>query len=1049
MSIKQSATPEEMLRNTISGEAPLALLRKRVDVIALLGFLGLSVFSLRRVLVTSAPVAFHDLAPMYRLGQLLRPYDFPWDYKSNLGSPNMLTGNALYNLPLIGLSWVLGSAVIGHKILLVLLMTFAGFGFYLAFTYLTRSRMAGFAAGLYSMVNPFILERWSYGHNTMLLAYMIMAFAVFFCFKVVSEGDWKSVVACGLLLSMLIATSPHIAYLFIFFMLLYTGFSLIFSKKVSWVERVSLSGMQLSLIFGLAIAATLPFLYQMMRVSLPVYSVRPEEAVLMVSITDVKVAIFPSMALVALIVVFLVFHGRRHDSTGIFSISSLIRLHRWQYSFFLALGLFSMLVCLLVCQPLTPVYHWLFNNVPGFWMFREVNKLFLLTVLSLAFFLGLVAEGLRHFLARSSRTMHDAVAILLISLIILVPSWPFLTGDVGGKVRTVEIPEHYEELEAWFSSQEGDFRVAFFPPAVWATTYDWAPIWFLDPLVALQAKPTVELKSEFDLTSSASLTRWIYTTLYSNRTREWGKLLGLLGVKYVILRLDADMPSYRHDLARFSLENTLTAWENQRGLSFEKTIDSLLIYSNPHQLPHIYQAEGFSLVVGNRRTLLSLHHSGFTLYESPAVFLEDEIDSTSLLIRDARYIFFQGNPYWTLLASSLGEKYIVKPWLHASISANPCDKWVTDDLMWHYFNGDLNVAPDGYIYTEGLNTIALPLKVEESGDYRILAQVFDGLPDSQGIKFTVNNIISYTFTPSRYSEGFYQWVEIGRLTINDQSMIQISGLGGPNAVSKLALVPEEAIKEIEGNVSEQLRGSDAHLIYLFDDYSWSYDPGALIINPEASNGRLIALSSSSIETRFHVFRNAVYTLTLRLHSSSEDAVLTVHFDDHLERVKVGKASTMVDLDPIGLKRGNHTIKIEVEKGDVRLDLAILSSGISDPESPSSTCRDPDDVGYHMFSGSEYLIDGAKNYLVFLEAGGDYWRLYGGEGEVAPLCAFGYACLFQLSEQGQLSLRYLGLKYLKEGFLLALPVFTFVALGLKFLIVRRPSPHRSASKSQDR
>ncbi len=1032
----------------MEGEAPLALLRKRVDVIVLLGFLGLSMFSLRSVLITSDPVAFHDLAPMYRLGQLLRPYDFPWDYKSNLGSPNMLTGNAIYNLPLIGLSWVLGSVVLGHKTLLVLLMAFAGFGFYLAFTYLTRSRTAGFAAGLYSMVNPFMLERWSYGHNTMLLAYMIMAFAVFFYFKVVREGDWRSVVACGLLLGLLIATSPHIAYLFIFFMLLYTGFSFIFSEKVSWVERISLSGMQLDLIFGLAIAATLPFLYQIMRVSLPVYTVRPEEAVLMVSPTDVKVAIFPSMALVAVIAVFLVFRGSGHDSTNIFSISSLIRLHRWQYLFFLALGLFSMLVCLLVCQPLTPVYHWLFNNVPGLWMFREVNKLFLLTFLSIAFFLGLVAEGLRHFLAKGSRTMHDVVAILLISLIILVPSWPFLTGDVGGKVRTVEIPEHYKELEAWLSSREGDFRVAFFPPAVWATTYDWAPIWFLDPLVALQAKPTVEMKSEFDLTSSASLTRWIYTTLYSNRTCEWGRLLGLLGVRYVILRMDADMPSHRHDLARFSLENTLTAWENQRSLSFEKTIDSLLIYRNPHQLPHMYQAEGFSLVVGNRRTLLSLHYLGFTLYESPAVFLEDEIDSTNLLIRDARYIFFQGNPYWTLLASSLGEKYVIKPWLHASISANPCDKWVTDDLIWCYFNGDLNVAPDGYIYTEGPNTISIPLKVEKSGDYRVLAQVFDGLPDSQGVRFTVGNIISYTFAPSRYSEGSYKWVEIGRLAIADQSMIQISGLGGPNAVSKIALVPEEAIEEIEGNVSEQLRGSDAYLIYLFDDYSWSYDSGALIVDPEASNGRLIALSSSNIETGFHVFRNDVYTLTLRFQSSTEDAVLRVHFDDHLERVEVGEASTMVDLAPIELKRGNHTIKVEVEKGDVRLDLAVLSSGISDPEPPSGTCRDPDDVGYRMLSGSEYLIDGAKNYLVFLEAGGDYWRLYGSEGELTPLCAFGYACLFQLNEKGQYSLRYLGLKYLKEGFLLALPVFTFVALGLK-LIATRSSPQRRASKSQDR
>ena len=83
------------------------------------------------------------------------------------------------------------------------------------------------------------------------------------------------------------------------------------------------------------------------------------------------------------------------------------------------------------------------------------------------------------------------------------------------------------------------FRIAFFPPAVWATTYTWASRWFLDPDVALQAKPTVEIKSEQDLTQSASLTRWVYTALYSNRTSNWGKLLSILGVKYLILQTDA------------------------------------------------------------------------------------------------------------------------------------------------------------------------------------------------------------------------------------------------------------------------------------------------------------------------------------------------------------------------------------------------------------------------------------------------------------------------------------------------------------------------------
>ena len=68
--------------------------------------------------------------------------------------------------------------------------------------------------------------------------------------------------------------------------------------------------------------------------------------------------------------------------------------------------------------------------------------------------------------------------------------------------------------------------------------------------------------------------------------------------------------------------------------------------------------------------------------------------------------------------------------------------------MWYIYNGDLNVAPDGYIYTEGANTITVPLNVKQTGDYCVLAQVYDGLPDSQGISFTIDDGVNYVFKPT-------------------------------------------------------------------------------------------------------------------------------------------------------------------------------------------------------------------------------------------------------------------------------------------------------------
>jgi hypothetical protein len=124
-----------------------------------------------------------------------------------------------------------------------------------------------------------------------------------------------------------------------------------------------------------------------------------------------------------------------------------MRACRRQILFFAALGLFSVLLVLLATEPLSPIYFWLFNNLPGLLMFREVNKFFLLTVLSVGFFIGLAAEGLKRCMRRCSSIGRNVLPLLLVSLIVSASSWQFLTGDMGGNIGTVEIPEGYREFE--------------------------------------------------------------------------------------------------------------------------------------------------------------------------------------------------------------------------------------------------------------------------------------------------------------------------------------------------------------------------------------------------------------------------------------------------------------------------------------------------------------------------------------------------------------------------------------------------------------------------
>jgi hypothetical protein len=1024
----------------------------KIHLLALLIFVAISVFSLRTFFINNEPVAFHDFAPIYRFDQLLRPYDFPWDHKSNLGSPSLLTGNAVYNLPLIGMSMFFGDVAFGGKVLLVLLMGLSGLGFYLAFSYLLKSKTAGFAAGLYMMFNPFTFIRWASGHNTVLLAYMVLSFAVFFFFKVTKESGRLNILVCGLLTALMIYASPQVAYLFILFALLYFVFDLAFSARTGIGKRIMARGAQMGFILVVAVVAAFPFFYQLIMVNLPVYSTRAEEATATFSSTDVIESIIPQAALVAFIISVFFIMWWRSGLTKLYrwwknnsiedSSSFLIKVGRQQILFFAVLGLLSVIIILFVIPPFTPVYYWLYDNLPGFGMFREVNKFFLISVLCLAFFVGLIADGLKNYLSRakSSLLMRKVLPVLLISLIISASSWQFVTGDIGGAVGTAKIPTQYQDFNSWLSSQDGNFRIAFFPPANWATNYSWAPTLFLNPYVALQAKPTVELKIEQDLTQSSNFVRWIYTTLYSNRTSDWGKLLSLLGVKYLIVQLDADMRSDRADLSAFSLANTLASLSSPSDLQLEKNFTSVLIYENPNPIPLIYQSNGLCIVTGDRRTLLSLNTMNFNFTQNPLVFLDDNFGPAASLVGDANYIVFQGDPYWNMLLYFLGVNCVVKPWNFAPLSVNPEDKWVSGDLMWPLFNGDLNVAGDGYIYTEGANTINVPIKVQNAGDYRIVIQVYDGLPDSQGVSFKVDSGPSFIVKPSVSTDGAYKWIDLGILNLNSQSKIQISSLGGPAAISKIAVIPENAVEEVAQNVSKALQTSLAQEVYIFDDRSWKYNDNATIVNPAANDGRLIALSISSAETGFHTFNDGNYTLTLTFQSSSIVSSVKVHFDNSVWNATVGNGLdgfANVAIGPVELGQGYHNITIEAQTGDPRFTLATLTYNMGTDESGYDSSTGLDVPNYIMISGSEYLVNATARYLTFLEAGNTYWRLIGFDGEAThPIAAFNYGSVFPIENSGQYTLRYLGLGYVEVSSLVALVLLAIIMLALKFMPFRR-------------
>jgi hypothetical protein len=1033
---------------------------------ALLIYVFLSFFSFR-LIFSDGCVATNDLAPLYKFEQLFRPFEFPWDSLSGLGTAQFAVDNIVYNVPWILWSTVTGSAVLSYKLFFCINLALAGFGFFLVFPRLTQlmSKVGAFVAGLSYMFNPWVLDRIIYGHNTIILGYAILPYALFFYVEALQKVDVKHILICGMLSSLLLLAKVHMAYFFFILIFFHSLFYVLIGVKKAFRQRLIKQLFVVISIFALTIAVSFPILYHMAKVNIPLYVVREEE-------TAYYAVNFSSLTLWDLLYVFL------GVSLILWAIKALKKESHIPYYSPFVLCLFCLCVLGIILAngsvwPTTSLYAFLFNYLPGFFIFTEANRFLFFPVVAIAFFLGCFvdrsfvynrtlfpANSIGFFLKQVKRLFAPNLPVLVLLILMFSSTWQFFTGDVNGKLKPTSIPSYYEELDTWLRTQEGDFRVAFMPPACWATEYSWASQRFIDPISALPARPTIVLRSERDTTLASSFIRWAYSSIYQNKTAYWGKLLGLMGVKYVIVRRDADLEP-RDDLKQFNLENTLKILPNQGDLVLEKQLGSLLIYENPYCLPHISSAEGLSLVAGDRRTLITLSYlPSFDFGECPLAFLDNNIPLLELL-PDVKSIIIEGDRYWDFMLSCVDESCIIRPWEHVKASINERVQWIRGDYSWYFYGGDLNVAPDNYVMTKGNNSIVLSFVAQKPDIYKVLVQVFETpRPDFKGIKCKVddNGEVAIRNTMRCLDESF-RWLTIGDYELNAGShYINVTSLGGAAAISKIAVIPISSISVIERNLFKGLDGLNVSITHIFDDYSWVSESSSKLqisLNPNYSDGMAIRLTKGKIDADFYVFKSGNYVPLIRiLNEEPEVSALKFSVDNSSEvfYVAPNSSASFQQLNPIMLERGHHSISLTTNENysSFLVDSVILhragDSGDAEcvcarahsTSAPVNVQPPKSSINYTRRSGSLYEVyrgNAHMNFITFLEAYTENWQLEGEGWKKAPFILYGYANAFQIdgSELGNnFNLVYLGLVYVKQGFVISILLTVAIIAAIKVI-----------------
>ena len=134
--------------------------------------------------------------------------------------------------------------------------------------------------------------------------------------------------------------------------------------------------------------------------------------------------------------------------------------------FFALIGLLGAFLAKGMNEPFGNVYLWLYEYIPGFIMFRDPTKFYLLVVLSYSVLIPFSVYSIYKWLGRSFTSFRMTLPLLFLVFTILYFIFlirPVFLGELGGTFRKHEVPKEYALLKDFLHSQTEFFRTLWIP----------------------------------------------------------------------------------------------------------------------------------------------------------------------------------------------------------------------------------------------------------------------------------------------------------------------------------------------------------------------------------------------------------------------------------------------------------------------------------------------------------------------------------------------------------------------------------------------------------
>lgn len=133
--------------------------------------------------------------------------------------------------------------------------------------------------------------------------------------------------------------------------------------------------------------------------------------------------------------------------------------------FFTLIGLLGTFLAKGTNPPFGEVYLWLFESLPGFFMFRDPTKFYLLISLSYAVLIPFSIFSILNLLSSKLKFQNylPNLFLLLVTCYFLLLMLPASLGELNGTIKSHEVPKEYVELKDFLHDQPEFFRTLWIP----------------------------------------------------------------------------------------------------------------------------------------------------------------------------------------------------------------------------------------------------------------------------------------------------------------------------------------------------------------------------------------------------------------------------------------------------------------------------------------------------------------------------------------------------------------------------------------------------------